>query len=271
LPLDCRCSLALPTRRRGCISREVSALVGRKPEELVLMRRAGKVVAEMHDRIRAALRPGVSTIELDTIGREVLASRGATSNFLGYHGYPAVICASPNDVIVHGIPNERPLDEGDIVSIDCGAIVDGWHGDAAFTAGIGSITPEAKRLIQTVEASLAAAIDAVVKGNRIGDIGAAVERVATKGRYGIVREYVGHGIGTRMHEPPDIPNYGRPGTGPLLREGVTLAIEPMLTTGEEETFLQEDGWTVVTADGSLAAHVEHTVVVTDDGPEILTV
>lgn len=234
------------------------------------MRAAGRVVAEMHARIREALRPGVTTAELDRIARAVLERRGATSNFLGYHGFPATICASPNDVVIHGIPGPQRLEEGDIVSIDCGAIVAGWHGDAAFTAGVGTISPDAARLIAAAEASLVAGIAAMVEGGRIGDIGAAIEGVVLDAGHAVVAEYVGHGIGRAMHEEPDVPNVGRPGTGPRLRAGVTLAVEPIVVAGEAETFLTEDGWTVVTADGSLAAHVEHTIVVTESGPEILT-
>ena len=242
----------------------------RTPEELAAMRRAGKVVAEMHDVIRAAIAPGVTTAELDEIGRRVLERRGATSNFLGYHGYPAVICTSPNHAIVHGIPGPYRLTEGDIVSIDCGAIVDGWHGDAAFTIGVGEITPSARRLIDVTDDALAAGIAAALVDNRIGDIGHAVQEVAERAGFSVVREYTGHGIGRAMHEPPDVPNYGKRGTGPRLAAGNTLAIEPMLCTGGFETVELDDGWTVITSDGGLAAHAEHTIVVTDDGPEILT-
>jgi methionyl aminopeptidase len=234
------------------------------------MRAAGRVVAEMHERIRAAIRPGVTTAALDSIAREVLERRGATSNFLGYHGYPAVICASPNDVVVHGIPGDVVLAEGDIVSIDCGAIVDGWHGDAAFTAPVGSVSDEAAALIAAADASLAAGIAAMVAGGRLSDIGHAVQTVAEGAGFSVVREYVGHGIGTAMHQEPDVPNFGTPGRGPVLGPGTVLAVEPMLNVGSPETFLLEDGWSVVTADGSLSAHVEHTIAVTDHGPEVLT-
>jgi len=234
------------------------------------MRRAGRVVAEMHEAIRTAIRPGVTTARLDAIAREVLDRRGARSNFLGYHGYPAVICASPNDMIVHGIPNDLPLDEGDIVSIDCGAIVDGWHGDAAFTAPVGEVGPDVARLLSVAEASLVAAIDRMVPGNRVSDVGHAVQEVAEGAGFQVVRDYVGHGIGTAMHEEPDVPNHGPPGKGLALEPGVVLAVEPMLTIGSADTVLLDDGWSVVTADGSLAAHVEHTIAVTDHGPEILT-
>ncbi len=234
------------------------------------MRAAGRVVAEMHERIRAAVRPGVTTAQLDAVGREVIERRGATSNFLGYHGFPAVICASPNDVIVHGIPGAITLEEGDIISIDCGAVVDGWHGDAAFTMGVGEISAEARRLIEVTEASLHAGIAAMVVGNHIGDIGAAVQGVVEAAGYSVVEEYVGHGIGRAMHESPEVPNHGRPGRGGKLHAGMTLAVEPMVNIGSAETFLTEDGWTVVTADQALSAHFEHTIAITDHGPEILT-
>ena len=234
------------------------------------MREAGRVVAEMHERIRGAIRPGVTTRQLDTIGREVIETRGATSNFLGYHGFPAVICASPNEVIVHGIPGEITLHEGDIISIDCGAVVGGWHGDAAFTAGVGEISPEARRLIEVTEASLHAGIAAMVDGNHLGDIGAAVQQVVEAAGFAVVTEYVGHGIGRAMHEHPEVPNHGRPGSGGRLHTGMTLAVEPMVNIGTAETFLTEDGWTVVTADDALSAHFEHTIAITDDGPQILT-
>jgi methionyl aminopeptidase len=234
------------------------------------MRRAGRVVAEMHDRIRAALRPGVTTLELDALGGQVLERRGAQSNFLGYHGYPAVICASPNEVVVHGIPDGRMLEEGDIVSIDCGAIVDGYHGDAAFTAGIGSIDAGAQRLIDVTRSALDAGIAELVAGSRLGDLGAAVQATVEAAGLSVVRDYVGHGIGTAMHEPPDVPNVGRPGRGKRVAAGDVFAVEPMVSAGGEDTRVLADGWTVVTLDGSWAAHWEHTVAVTDQGPEILT-
>jgi methionyl aminopeptidase len=247
--------------------------VKRSPDDLRKMRRAGKVVAEMHERIRAAIRPGVTTAQLDQIGRDVLAHRGARSNFLGY-GHPpftGVICASPNDVVVHGVPGPYVLAEGDIISIDCGAIVDGWHGDAAFTAGVGEITPEAAALIEATDRSLEAAIAAMHPGGRLSDIGAAVQAVAEGAGYSVVKEYTGHGIGTAMHEPPDVPNFGAPGKGRRLAPGQTYAVEPMVCLGRAATRVLADDWTVVTADGSLAAHVEHTIAITDHGPEVLTV
>ena len=242
----------------------------RTPEEIAIMRRAGKVVAEMHECIREAIRPGVTTLELDKIGRDVIERRGARSNFLGYHGFPAVICSSPNDMIVHGIPGPYRLEEGDIISIDCGAIIQGWHGDAAFTAPVGQVSEEAAKLIKVTEESLYAGIDQMVDGNRISDIGHAVQTVAEAAGFSVVREYVGHAIGTAMHEKPEVPNYGDPGKGPKLRVGNVYAVEPMVNVGGVGTRLLDDGWSVVTADGSLSAHWEHTIAITDDGPEILT-
>lgn len=246
------------------------AVARKTPEQIAKMRVAGRVVAEMHDAIRAAIAPGVTTGELDRIGREVLERRGASSNFLGYHGYPAVICASPNDMIVHGIPGAYRLVEGDLISIDCGAVVDGWHGDAAFTAGVGEISDEARRLLEVTEASLHAGIDQMIEGNRIGDIGHAVQQVAEAAGFSVVREYVGHAIGTAMHEDPQVPNYGPAGKGAKLRAGNVFAVEPMVNVGTPDTVLLDDEWSVVTADGSLSAHWEHTIAIGDDGPEILT-
>ena len=195
------------------------------------MRAAGRVVAEMHEAIRAVAVPGVATLELDRVARKVLATRGARSNFLGYHGFPAVICASVNDEIVHGIPRERELRDGDILSIDCGAIVDGWHGDAAFTMGVGTIDVDAQRLIDTADRALAAAVATMRPGGHLGDIGAAVESVVDAAGFGSPRDYCGHGIGRAMHEDPDVENRGRRGKGPRLETGVVLAIEPMLIAG----------------------------------------
>lgn len=234
------------------------------------MRRAGRVVAEMHERIRAALRPGTTTAQLDGIARGVLDRRGAGSNFLGYHGYPAVICASVNDVVIHGIPGGLTLEEGDVVSIDCGAIVEGWHADAAFTAGVGAVSADVSRLIEVTDAALAAAIAVMEADRHVGDIGAAVQGVIESAGFGVVREFCGHGIGRAMHERPDVPNYGKPGRGPKLLPGVVLAVEPMVTAGRPDIEVLDDGWSVVTLDGSWAAHAEHTIAVTDDGAEILT-
>lgn len=243
----------------------------RRPDDIAALRRAGRVVAEMHVAIRAAARPGVTTAELDTVARKVLADHRAQSNFLGYHGFPATICASVNDELIHGIPGERVLLDGDLLSIDCGAIVDGWHGDAAFSMQIGSATPDAAALIATAERALAAAVEAMRPGGHLGDVGAAIDAIVSSAGYGSPRDYCGHGIGRSMHEEPDVPNRGRRGKGPALEPGVVLAIEPMLIAGGRDDVDElDDGWTVVSTDGSLAAHVEHTVLVTDRGPEILT-
>ena len=239
--------------------------------EVAKMRRAGRVVAEMLDECEKAARPGITTADLDQVARGVLARRNAKSNFLNYHGFPAVICTSPNNVIVHGIPGAYVLQDGDILSIDCGAIIDGYHGDAARTIPIGSVTGEAERLIKTTRESLLAGIEFVRKGARISDIGHAVQTVAEGEGFAVVREYVGHGIGTAMHEEPQVPNYGPPGKGIKLKVGHVLAVEPMVNLGGPETELDADGWTVRTADGRLSAHFEHSIAVTGDGPEVLTV
>jgi methionyl aminopeptidase len=239
--------------------------------QIALMRRAGTVVAEMHEACTRASVPGATTADLDRAARAVLERRNARSNFLGYHGFPAVACVSPNEVIVHGIPGPRRLEAGDIVSIDCGAIIEGWHADAAITVPVGEVDAESQRLMDVTRAALESAISVTLAGNRLGDIGAAAEREVSSAGFGVVREYVGHGIGTAMHEEPEVPNYGPAGRGLRLRSGIVLAIEPMVTAGRAATRTLDDGWTVVTADGSRAAHFEHTVAVTEDGPEVLTV
>jgi methionyl aminopeptidase len=240
-------------------------------DQIALMRRAGKVVAEMHEVCTRASKPGATTLDVDAVAREVLERRGARSNFLNYHGFPAVVCTSPNDVIVHGIPSDTVvLEEGDILSIDCGAIIEGWHGDAAITIPVGDIDDESKQLLEVTRASLEAAIEEVVADHRLGDVGAAVEGVAEAAGFSVVREYVGHGIGTAMHEEPQVPNYGPAGRGMKLKVGHVLAIEPMVNAGSPQTLLLDDGWTVVTKDGRRSAHFEHTIAVTDHGPEVLT-
>ena len=240
-------------------------------EQIGLMRRAGRVVAEMHECCTRAAQPGATTLDVDRVAREVLDRRGARSNFLNYHGFPAVVCTSPNEVIVHGIPAEGVvLNEGDILSIDCGAIIEGWHGDAAITVPIGEIDEESQRLIDVTKACLDDAIAEIVAGNRLGDIGHAVESRALAAGFSVVREYVGHGIGTAMHEEPQVPNYGTPGRGMKVREGHVLAIEPMINVGTQETETLGDGWTVVTRDGRRSAHFEHSIACTGNGPEVLT-
>jgi methionyl aminopeptidase len=233
------------------------------------MRKAGRVVAEMHEKTRAVIRPGVTTLEIDRVAREVLARRGAKSNFLNYHGFPATVCTSPNDMIVHGIPGNYVLQEGDIISVDCGAIIEGYHGDAA-SAPVGEVSKGARRLIEITEASLWAGIDQMHDGNRLHEIGRAVQEVAEAAGYSVVRNYVGHAIGTAMHEEPQVPNYWPGSPGPRLKVGHVFAIEPMVNAGGPETVELADGWSVVTADGSLSAHFEHTIAVTEKGPEVFT-
>ncbi|HUY43967.1 MAG TPA: type I methionyl aminopeptidase [Acidimicrobiales bacterium] len=242
----------------------------RNPDELAKMRRAGKVVAEMHEVTRSAIRPGVTTRQLNELAADVLTKRGARSNFLNYHGFPAVICTSPNDMIVHGIPGDYVLEEGDIISIDCGAIIEGYHGDAAYTAGVGVISPLAQRLIDVTERSLWAGVDQLTIGNRLHEVGRAVQKVAEASGFSVVREYVGHAIGTAMHESPQVPNYWPGSPGPTLKEGMVFAVEPMVNVGGPETYMLDDGWSVMTQDAQLSAHFEHTIAVTDDGPEVFT-
>ena len=243
----------------------------RSSDELAKMRKAGKVVAEMHEATRAASRPGVTTMDLNNVAAAVIEKRGARSNFLNYHGFPAVICTSPNDMIVHGIPGDYVLEEGDIISVDCGAIIEGYHGDAAYTAGVGEISETAKKLLEVTERSLWAGIDQMVKGNRLNEIGRAVQKVAEGAGFSVVREYVGHAIGTAMHESPQVTNYWPGVPGPTLKTGMVFAVEPMVNVGSPDTFQLEDGWSVVTADGSLSAHFEHTIAITDNGPEVFTI
>ena len=231
--------------------------------QLAAMAEAGQVVASALKAAAAAVTPGVSTAELDAIAAREIRAAGATPSFLGYHGFPATICASVNDEIVHGIPREgRRLRAGDVVSIDCGAVVDGWHADAALTVPVGTVRAELGRLTATCERALWHGLAAARPGARLGDISYAVERYArAAGKYGIVEDYVGHGIGSEMHMDPPVPNQGRPGRGPVLAEGMALAIEPLLVLGSSATRLLDDGWTVVSEDGSPAAHFEHTVAI----------
>jgi methionyl aminopeptidase len=235
------------------------------------MQKAGAAVAAVHRAVRDAAQPGVSLLALEDIGARIIAEHGCTSSFLNYLGtYPATLCLSPNDVIVHGIPGEYQLREGDILSVDAGAIFEGFHGDAALTMGIGSISAEAQHLIDTTEEGMWAGIREVRKGTRLGDIGAAIHAVGEAHGYGVVEEYVGHGIGREMHEEPQVPNYGAPGSGIKLRTGMALCIEPMFNMGSRETKVDGDGWTVRTKDGSLSSHWEHTVAITPDGPLVFT-
>jgi methionyl aminopeptidase len=244
-------------------------------KELDRMRDAGKVVTEAKMAVKSAVRPGVTTGELDRIAEDVIRSHGAVPSFKGYTAggpipFPATICASINEEIVHGIPGDRVLEEGDILSVDFGAIVEGFHGDSAFTIGVGEITEQAQHLIDATREALCRGIAAVRAGARIGDISSAVQQYAEGEGFSVVRQYVGHGIGRALHEDPQIPNYGVAGRGGLLREGMTICIEPMLNVGGWETMQLEDGWTVVTADGSLSAHYEDTIIVKAGGSEVLT-
>ncbi|GAA4378649.1 type I methionyl aminopeptidase [Nocardioides caricicola] len=243
----------------------------KSPEQIDLMRRAGLVVGQTLELLRASVRAGISTGELDAIAEDNIRSSGATPSFKGYHGFPGSICASVNDEVVHGIPGGRVLAEGDVISIDCGAIVDGWHGDAAITVAVGAVPPEVSELMRVTEESMWRGIAAARLGGRVTDISHAVERhVRGQGRYGILEDYTGHGIGSEMHMAPNVPNYGRPGKGPKLVEGIALAVEPMLTLGSKHTELLEDDWTVVSEDGSWAAHFEHTFTLTSTGTWVLT-
>lgn len=232
---------------------------------------AGACVAAVHEAVVEAAQVGVTLQRLDEVAAWVIRSMGCKPSFLGYQGFPAHICTSPNEVIVHGIPGRYRLRNGDILSIDAGAIYEGYHGDAALTVGIGEVDGEAARLLEVTRLALWAGIDQVRVGRRIGDIGHAVQRAAAPHGYGVVRDYVGHGIGRAMHEPPQIPNYGVRGRGPRLRRGMAVCIEPMFNLGTDETRTTEDGWTVVTADGRRSAHFEHTVALTADGPVVTTV
>jgi methionyl aminopeptidase len=242
----------------------------KKPQEFELMARAGRAVAAVHAAVRDEAVPGMTSRALDRVAAAVLADHESTSSFLNYHGFPAHVCLSPNDVIVHGIPGDWTIESGDILSLDAGAIFEGWHGDAAITFAIGEVSAEAERLMEATRRALQAGIEQAVPGNRLGDIGHAIQAVAEAEGLGLVREYTGHGIGRQMHEEPQVLNYGEPGKGMKLKAGMALAIEPMFNLGGATTEVLEDGWSVVTADGSLSAHFEHTVAITKDGPRVLT-
>jgi methionyl aminopeptidase len=252
--------------------RKEPAIQVKSAEQLDRMHAAGQVVARTLTVLREAVRPGVSTADLNAIAEREIRSAGAVPSFLGYFGYPSSICTSVNEQVVHGIPSgQQVLRDGDVISIDCGAILDGWHGDSALSVGVGETDPADLALLSACETAMWAGIAQVSEGRRLGDVSHAIERsVQGAGEYGLIREYTGHGIGTEMHMDPVVRNYGPPGQGPRLRAGMALAIEPMITRGTREVAELDDGWTVVTTDGSRAAHFEHTVAITPDGPWVLT-
>ena len=248
----------------------MSVVTRKSAREVALMRRAGRIVAEVLALVESELRPGVSTAYLDEIAERHIRESGATPSFKGYYGYPASVCVSIDEEVVHGIPGDRTIRDGQVVSIDAGAIWQGYHVDAARTFVVGDVPETVTQLVADTRLGLMAGIAAARPGHHVGDISAAVEAIATPEGYGVVRNYVGHGIGTRMHEPPQVPNYATPSKGLKLVPGICLAIEPMFTLGTWECDVKGDEWTVVTRDGSLAAHFEHTIVITEDGSEILT-
>jgi len=242
----------------------------KSPGELESMRRAGRIVAGLLQHVAALVKPGVRTKDLDQASADYLKSSGAQPAFLGYRGFPATLCVSVNDEVVHGIPGSRKINDGDLVSLDAGAVVNGWYADAAVTVPVGQATADARRLTETTARALREGIATVVSGRRLSDISHAVQRVVEAAGFQVVRDFVGHGIGRALHEDPPIPNFGPPNLGPRLRPGMVLAIEPMVTLGSADVRVLDDGWTAVTVDHSLAAHFEHTVAVTERGPEILT-
>lgn len=243
----------------------------RSRQEIAKMRRSGIALRQVLDALRNEIAPGMTTLDLEKIAEAKITDAGAVSAFKGYHGFPCVLCTSVNSEVVHGIPSaSRVLEEGDVVSIDCGLIIDGYYADSAVTLPVGEVSEAANRLLEATEKSLAAAVEIVRPGATLGDVGAAVQEVAEAAGFSVVRQFVGHGIGTQMHEEPQIPNYGRRGQGLRLREGMVLAIEPMVNAGQHAVRVLEDGWTAVTADGSLSAHFEHTVAVGTAGAEVLT-
>jgi methionyl aminopeptidase len=252
--------------------RKEPAIQLKSSEQIERMHAAGQVVAHTLTVLKEAVRPGISTAELDSIAERSIRAAGAVPSFLGYSGYPASICTSVNEQVVHGIPStDQLLKAGDVISIDCGAILEGWHGDSALSVGVGAIDAADQALLDACEASMWAGIEQAVAGQRLGDVSDAIERsVRGSGNYGLIREYTGHGIGTEMHMDPVVRNYGPPGQGPLLLAGMALAIEPMITLGGRHVTELDDGWTVITNDGSRAAHFEHTVAITPEGPWVLT-
>lgn len=238
--------------------------------EIELMRKAGEIVGMTHHYLEKFIKPGITTKELDTLANDYILKQDATPSFKNLYGFPGTICISINEEVVHGIPSNRKLKDGDIVTLDIGACYKGYHGDSAWTYPVGNIKPEIQELLKETEESLFAGLSVIKEGSRVGDIGYAVSEVAKKYKLGVVKELVGHGVGSEVHEEPDVPNYGKKGTGPILKEGMVIAVEPMLNLGTEEIFMLDDDWTIVTADDLPSAHFEHTVLVTKDGYEILT-
>lgn len=245
-------------------------MILKRPSEIDRMAEAAVINREALEAVERRIAPGVSTAELNAVAEDAILSRGGTPAFKGYRGFPATLCTSVNDVVVHGIPDDRPLTEGDIVSIDIGTFYGGYAADMANTYAVGRIPGEVQRLLDVTRASLTAGIEAALAGNRLGDVSAAIQDVVEEAGFWVVREFVGHGIGREFHEGPEVPNYGRAGTGPILRPGLVLAIEPMVTQRRTRVRILDDDWTAPTADGSLAAHFEHTVAITEDGPRVLT-
>ena len=245
-------------------------IVRKSADEIETMARAGRVVAETLALMGETIRPGISTRELDDLAEELIRSRGGVPTFKGYRGFPASICASPNDMVVHGIPGGYRVREGDLLTVDVGVTLEGFVADSAYTFAVGEVGEEAERLLAVCQAALAAGIAEARDGNHVGDISAAVQRVTEEAGFSVIKSLVGHGVGRSMHEEPQVPNYGRPGRGPKLATGMTIAIEPMITAGGEEVAVADDDWSISTVDGSLSAHFEHTVAVTENGPRILT-
>lgn len=239
--------------------------------ELQIMRKSGRIVAELLELLENHVKPGITTKELDSIAEEFIIKCGARPSFKGYYGFPATLCTSVNEQVVHGIPGNRVLEEGDIISIDCGVLYQGFHGDAARTFAVGKISEEAKKLIEVTKQSFFEGLKFATVGNRIGDISNAIQRYAESNGFSVVRDYVGHGIGKEIHEEPPVPNYGKAGRGPKLAKGMVLAIEPMINAGTYAVTELDDGWTVVTIDNKLSAHYENTVAILENGPEILTI
>jgi len=246
-------------------------IIRKSTAEIEKMANAGRIVAETIALLRDHVRPGVSTGELDELAEDFILSQGGASSFKGYRGYPAAICTSPNDMVVHGIPNGRTVSEGDILSVDVGVVLDGFVADSAYTFAVGEVSADAERLLEGCQSALAAGIAQCRAGNRLSDVSHAIQVATEEAGFSVVRSLVGHGIGRAMHEDPQIPNYGPPGRGPELQPGMTFAIEPMINAGSPDVYLHDDEWSISTIDGSLSAHFEHTVAVTDDGPKILTV